>query len=196
MKKYLIYSLLASMAIFYSCKKENSNTNTAIQGTYKLKYLTSNTNNTITGSDGEKSVTTSDYTTIDNLGTITFDGTRVTTVGVSYTINAVAKGYMYQDNQLLDSSSYPFNFTIPPFSSMASYQLVGTDSIYFPQSTLTTGLGGSGTIQSGASGGRYTINGALLTIKQTALKDSTFMASGITFQVKESAIVSIVMEKQ
>ena len=196
MKRYLIYSLLAGMVIFYSCKKENSNTNPALQGNYKLKYFTSNTNSTITGSDGEKSVTTSDYTTINNLGTIAFDGSNLTTVGVTYTINAVAKGYIYQDNLLLDSSSFPFNFTVPPFSSVASYQLAGTDSIYFPQGALTTGLGGSGNIQYGASGGRYTLNGALLTITQTALKDSSFIASGVTFQMKESAVISIVMEKQ
>jgi len=132
MKRYLIYSLLAGMVIFYSCKKENSNTNPALQGNYKLKYFTSNTNSTITGSDGEKSVTTSDYTTINNLGTIAFDGSNLTTVGVTYTINAVAKGYIYQDNLLLDSSSFPFNFTVPPFSSVASYQLAGTDSNLFP----------------------------------------------------------------
>ena len=71
------------MVIFYSCKKENSNTNTSIQGTYKLKYFTANTNSTLTGSDGEKSVTTSDYTTINNLGTIAFDGSNLTTVGVN-----------------------------------------------------------------------------------------------------------------
>lgn len=189
MKKYLLYSLLAGMIVFYSCKKDSSNTDTSIKGTYEFKYLTSKTNSTITDSDGGKSVTTSDYTTINNQGTIAFDGSNITTVGVTYTVDAVAKVYFYQDNQFLDSSSYPFNLTIPPISAVASYKLVGADSIYFPQGSLTTE-------QYGSSGGHYTLNGTLLTITQTYAKDSTYVDSGTTYQVKDSAVSSMVMQKQ
>lgn len=193
MKRFLNYSLLAALVIFYSCKKDNANT--SIQGTYQLKYFTSKTNSTITGSDGEKSVTTSDYTTINNGGTFAFDNSKFTATGITYTINSMASAYFYQDNQLIDSVSSPFNFTVPAISSAGSYQLIG-DSIYFPQGVLTTGLGGSGSSQSTASGGIYTLNDKLLTITEIFSKDSTFMDSGITFQMKESAVSSIVMEKQ
>ena len=76
---------------------------------------------------------------------------------------------------------------------MATYKLVGADSIYFPQGSLASGMGAT---QSGPSGGRYTLNGNLLTINQAGSKDSTFQDSGETYHMTESVVASIVMEKQ
>lgn len=75
MKKYLIAGSLGTVVMLASCKKDDSteNTNSAIEGNYKLKYCTSQTNSTVTSTDGEKTVTTTDYTTINNQGTITFN---------------------------------------------------------------------------------------------------------------------------
>lgn len=197
MTKHLLFSLLTTIVILSSCKKDSSGTNTsAIQGTYKLKYLTSKTNSTAIGTDGEKIVTTSDYTTINNQGTLIFDNSKLTATGLTYAVDAKAFYYLYQDNQLVDSSSFPFTFTLPASNAVAAYKLIGADSIYFPQGSLTTGVGGMGSSQSGASGGRYTLTGNLLTITQNGSRDSTFEDSGITFRMNESAISSIVMEKQ
>jgi hypothetical protein len=198
MKKHFALCLLTVIVILSSCQKESStDSNTAtIEGTYKLKYLTSKTNSTITGDDGEKAVTTSDYTTIDNQGTILFDNSNLSATGLTYTVDTIANVYLYQDNQLINSSSYPFQFTLPVSNSVASYKLIGADSIYFPGGSLTSGVGGSGSIPTGPSGGRYSLNGKLLTLTQNASKDSTFVDSGITFHMTESAVSSVVMEKQ
>ena len=198
MKNYLTLSLLAGVIILASCKKEdNTDNNTSgVQGSYKLKYLTASTNSTITGTDGEKAVTVSDYTTINNQGTILFDNSNITSTGLAYTVDTLANYYLYQDNELLDSGSYSFTFTLPPSNSAGAYKLIGADSIYFPQGSLTTGVGGMGSMQSGASGGRYKFSGNLLTITQTTSKDSTFEDSNVTFHQNESAVASIVMEKQ
>ena len=197
MKKHFALSLLTVIVILISCKKEsNTDNNAAIEGTYKLKYLTAKTNSTITGDDGEKAVTISDYTTIDNQGTIVFDNSNLSATGLSYTVDTIANVYLYQDNQLINSSSYPFQFTLPASNSVASYKLIGADSIYFPGGSLTAGVGGNGSIQAGPSGGRYSLNGKLLTLTQNASKDSTFIESGVTFHMSESAVSSVVMEKQ
>lgn len=198
MKSYTIVSLVAFIIILASCKKENTtNNNTAaIQGTYKLKYLTSKTNSTAIGTGGEKVVTTSEYTTINNQGIIVFDNSNLTATNLTYSVQTVASSYLYQDNDLIDSLSYPFTFTLPESNSEAAYKLIGADSIYFPQGSLTSGVGSTGSTQLNASGGRYSFNGNLLTITQIASKDSTFENSGITFHLNESAVSSVVMEKQ
>ena len=197
MKKHFALCVLTAIVTLISCKKEsNTDDNPTIEGTYKLKYLTSKTNSTIIGDDGEKAITTSDYTTIDNQGTIVFDNSNLSATGLSYTVDTIANVYLYQDNQLINSSSYPFNFTLPASNSVASYKLIGADSIYFPGGSLTAGVGGTGSIQAGPSGGRYTLAGNLLTLTQNVSKDSTFIESGVTFHMNESAVSSVVMEKQ
>jgi hypothetical protein len=181
-----------------SCKKDNNTDSNAagIQGTYKFKYLTAKTNSTATSTDGEKTITTSDYTTINNQGTIVFDNSNLTSTALAYAVDTQAKYSLFEGADLIDSSSYPFTFTLPPSNSLASCKLVGADSIYFPQGSITSGAGGSGSIQGGASGGRYSWNGKLLTIIQNGSKDSTFEDSGETVHLIESAVSSVVLEKQ
>jgi hypothetical protein len=198
MKNYLALSLLSAAIILMSCGKgkNSNNSTTSIQGTYKLMYLSSKTNSTISGNDGEKSITTSDYTTTDNQGTIVFSNSTLTSAGLTYTVNTDARYSFFQDNLLTDSSSIPFTFTLPASSSVASYKLVGADSIYFPQGSVTSGIGAGGTMQSGANGGRYSISGNQLTLTQNGYRDSSFVDTGVTFQVVESAISTIVLQKQ
>jgi hypothetical protein len=194
MKKHLILSLLTCILILGSCKKDNDTTPTSIEGTYKIKSLSAKTNAIVTGSDGEKIVTTSDYTTINNQGTLVFDPSNLTYTGLTYSIDAEAKYYIYLDNELLDSSIFPLQFTLPSTNGAAPYKLIGADSIYFPQGSVTSGA--MGNTQTLASGGRYSFNGNLLTITQHVSKDSTFQDSGDTFNLTESGVSIIVIEKQ
>ncbi len=196
MKKYLLPGLLMAIVMLASCKKDdNKNTNaTGIQGTYKLKYLTASINNTETATDGEKTVSITDYTTINNQGTLIFDNANLSYTGLSYSVDTQAKYYIYQDNELLDSASFPFKANLPSSSGTGVYKLVGADSIYFPQGSVTSGMGGSA--QTTASGGRYSFSGNLLTIIQHVIKDSTFEDSGETIHMNVSGVTSTVLEKQ
>jgi hypothetical protein len=85
---------------------------------------------------------------------------------------------------------------IPATNSTVHYKLIGSDSIYFQNGSMTSGIAGNGTIQSGGNGGRYTLSGNLLTLKQNSSKDSTFQLSGVTFHMVESALATVVLEKQ
>jgi len=197
MKRNLLLLLSSILIIPVSCNKDQTNPGSnAIQGTYKLKSISAKTNSTITGTDGEKEITVSDYTTINNAGTIVIDGSKFLATGLSYEVNSTTTASFYQDNQFIDSFSMPFNVIIPSTNSTAPYKLVGTDSIYFQNGSLTSGIAGNGSSQSGANGGRYTLSGNLLTIKQNASKDSTFQDSGVTFHMVETALATVVMEKQ
>ena len=194
MKTLIVPLLLLTITVFTSCKKDSSGSNNpAVEGTYKLKYITAKTNSTISGSLGDKAVTTSDYTTINNGGTVTFSNGILSATGLTYTVDTEAKLSEYQDANLLDSTSYPFTFTLPQSNSSGSYKFVGSDSIYFPQGGITATVDGNGYYQSSAGGGHYSFNGTLLTISQSAMKDSTFDDSGETYNMIESASTSIVM---
>jgi hypothetical protein len=194
MKRNSYLCLLVIITVIASCKKDDAKTSSSsIEGTYSFKGLTAKTNSTITGDDGEKVVTVTNYSTTNNMGTVVFDNSKVTNTGLSYSVNSIATGYFYEDNVLIDSTSYPFTVSIPATNSVSSYQLIGADSIYFPNGSISSGLAGGESIP---SGGRYTIAGNLLTISMRVAKDSSFTDSGIEFQMVESAITSIELEKQ
>jgi hypothetical protein len=189
--------LSSIVMILISCSKNHTNPDTAsIQGTYKLKSLSAKTNSTVTDSDGEKIVTLSDYTSINNSGIVVVDGSKFSATGLSYEVNSTSTGYLYEDNALIDSFSSPFNVKIPPFNSTAPYKLIGADSIYWQNGSITSVIAGSGIIQNGGNGGTYTLSGNLLTIKQYGSTDSTFQDSGITFHKVDIALATVVMEKQ
>ena len=197
MKKLFVPVLLSTVILFSACKKDKSSSgNSAIEGTYKFKYISAKTNSTISGSLGDKAVTTSDYTTTNNGGTVTISNGTLTATGLTYTVDTEAKVYEYNGTDLLDSTSFPFTFTLPQSNSSGQYKLIGSDSIYFPQGSITATVDANGNYQSGAGGGHYSFNGTLLTITQSATKDSTFDDSGETYNMIDSASASIVMEKQ
>jgi hypothetical protein len=188
----LMFSSIAILLV--SCKKDDANSNaTAIQGTYKLKSVSAKTNSTITGTDGEKAVTVADYTSTNNAGTVVIDASKFTTTGLSYEVNATSTSSFYQDGEFVDSMSSPFHVVIPATSSSAPYKLIGTDSIYFQNGSITSGLTAG---EFAGNGGKYTVSGNLLTLKQNGSKDSTFQESGITFHMVESVLATIILEKQ
>jgi hypothetical protein len=185
------------MILLGSCKKDDTKaSSTDIQGTYKFKSISAKTSSTITGTDGEKEIAVSDYSSINNAGIVVIDSSNFTSTGLSYEVNSSITASFYQDNQFVDSISEPFNVVIPATNSTAPYKLIGSDSIYFQNGSMTSGIAGNGTIQNGANGGRYTLNGNLLTIKQNGSKDSTVQLSGVTFHMVESALATVVLEKQ
>jgi len=199
MKKLIAPTFLSIVILLTSCTKDKDSANSAsaIDGTYKFTSLSSSTNSTLTDMNGSKVVTTSNYTTINNGGTAIFSNGSLTSTGLTYTVDTQAKAIYYQDNQILDSLSYPFTFTLPLSNSVGQYKIISSDSIYFPQGGLTAPVDGSNPYQpSTGGGGRYKLSGKTLTITQLSLKDSTFTDSGDTYKMKESATTSIMLERQ
>ena len=196
MKKYVSVVLLAMTVLVFSCEKDDTATHTgSIEGNYIFKYLTSQTSSTLTDDEGGKAVSLANYTTTDNKGTVVIDANKITTTGFTYSVNATSSNYFYQDNQLVDSVNFPLIITIPPISSAVSYKLLGSDSIFVADGLVPAG-GVGGVTNSGGSGGRYKLEGNVLTITQHFSKDSVFTDTGIQYRLQESALSSIVMEKQ
>lgn len=192
--KQLLY-LFAALAIIASCKKDDTKTNaTGIDGTYKFNGIHATTNSTITTDDGEKTITLSDWTSTNNQGTLVFENGQVTNTNFSYSVNSVSKGYYYQDNLLMDSVSSPLVVTIPTTNSVSTYQLIGSDSIYFPKGGFVAI--GSTTTTSNPGGGHYKLSGNQLILNVSGTKDSTFSDSGVMYNVQQSVVSSIVLLKQ
>ena len=78
MKKLIAPTLLSIVILIASCTKEKDNINTAsaIDGTYKFTSVSASTNSTLTDTYGNNVVTTSDYTSINNGGTAIFNNGR------------------------------------------------------------------------------------------------------------------------
>lgn len=197
MKKLPLLLLAVLTIAFISCKKEKSDSSSAdIEGTYTFKGTTANTISAISViGTGEKAVTTTEYTTTDNAGTIVIQSGIMTATDLTYSIDTRAKYEYYVNGVLDDTLSVPFQFTLPAISSASTYKIIGEDSIYFPNSTILSGMDPS-TMHGGASGGRFAINGNQLVLKMNLTRDTTFSQDGHTMNQTQTIIANMVMEKQ
>src|SRR5258706_4132952 len=138
MKKFFLVVLTA--IAFAACQKEsNSPQQIDLVGSWNFTSLNAQTQ-TVAEYDffgtAEKSISTSEYTTTNNAGTVTFDGSVMNTVGLTYTVSTSVKTYTYENDVLIDSAELPFTYTLPSTNSTAEYELIGSDSIYFPNGSF------------------------------------------------------------
>ncbi len=198
MSRYSTVGVIVLIVILASCKKDSENkpTSDALEGTYTFKYITSKQDGSTATSFGAKAVTAVEWTSINNGGTIQFSNSTTSGSGLTYEVDAEGKYYIYDGTDLLDSLDLPIVYTLPPSNATGTYQLIGADSIYFPQGSIASSVPASGSTPVVANGGRYAWNGKLLTITQTYSKDSTYMDSGETIHILQSAVTKLVLEKQ
>jgi hypothetical protein len=98
-----------------------------------------------------KVITTSDYTTDNNSGTVKFDGTNMTSTDIAFSVNTVAKMVMYANGLPSASQDMPFSATMPPNSATVGYKKIGTDSLYFSTGVMT-GLSSNGSVDTKPAG--------------------------------------------
>jgi len=191
MKLLLPTSLLLLFAT--ACKKD-SGEKSAVDGNWNFTSLSATTSSTEVvdygGGDVEKTVTTSNYTTTDNKGTVAIGGGVMTAKGLSYTVSTDESYVYYVNDVQQDAGTLPFSFTLPPINSVTSFKLVGADSIYFP----TGGFSSMGT--SGASGGKYALSGNTLTMIMKL--DTSFVdnSQGFPIQKHDVATETTVLTRQ
>jgi hypothetical protein len=204
MKPKLPFLLCASLTLFlWACKKSSNlpaPTNT-IAGTYTLVSLHVKVTGTDQASQGgvtAKTITYTDYTTIDNGGTITITPDSMYATDMTYTVDTSVMVYEYENGQLLDSLVYPFYFNLPPTSSASKYRLITNDSIYYYGGGLIDpGLsGGSGTTTTQGGGGRYVLSGNILTLTSHLSQSYTDNSQGFPISVVNKGIETVVLQKQ
>jgi hypothetical protein len=221
MRKYHVFlQIITVVMLLISCRKETSKEGgtSPVGGTPTDTTATggdtSNTSNTEVGnwkfislhatvlqtteytqdSNAVKSVTSSDYTTENNDGTIKFDGSKMTSTGLTYSVNTIAKGYSYFNGSPEDTVEAPFAFTLPPYSSTTPYKKVGTDSLYFDSGAGS--IGGTST-QSVPAGYKLKFDGDKMTMTTKADEVKTELNPlGFTQTTTNHAAVVITLQKK
>jgi hypothetical protein len=167
-----------------ACKKSNSggtsSSTNPLTGTWNFVDLNSNANLTATESGfvSGKIVDITDFTTIDNSGTITFTADSMSGSGVGYTIDTTYTTYTYVGSTN-DTVTTPYTTTVAPTSSSTSYQLVGSDSIYFGSGTpFYVSLYAGDTVK--IEGAHFSISGNTLTLTSTIDQAGNVTYEGIT----------------
>jgi len=139
----------------------------------------------------EKTVTTSDYTSTDNKGTVTISGGVMTSKGVSYSVSTEFSYIYYINDVEDDSGTQPFSFSLPAFNSVANFKLIGADSLVF-----TGGASSLGGPTGGATGAKYSISGNTLTMivkLDTAFVDNSY---GFPMQKHDVATQTTILTRQ
>lgn len=145
-------------------------------------------------SQSVKAISTSNFTSQNNAGTVTFDSSNMTATGVSMTINTTAKTLVYINGALLDSLQTPLNETLPPQNATSTYKKIGADSLYFQNGGFLDVITG-GMLPSAPTGCKLAFSGN--TMKMTIVYDTvtTQDYQGIPAKVTIRAVLVATMQK-
>ncbi len=176
----------------------NGTGTSSIVGTWKFDSLYASTKNVSEYTDMDSDFTTVtliNYNSKHNTGTVTFNAdSTCSSSNLSYSVDTTANAYNYENGVLLDTTAQAFSFSIDSSSITRTYELIGSDSIYFPQGFIATSA--STTTQAPSSGGRININGNTLTLTATIYRDTTFEYGGFPVHSIDSAKTIITLTKQ
>ena len=200
MRKALILYTVVMAGCFIACKKDNNNASagaSSLTGSWKFMGMHATTSATAIDNGGgfnTKIVTTSDYTTTANGGTVAISGSTMTGTGITYAANIIAFATEYEDNILLDTFSTSLPFTIPATNTSSEFEVIGKDSIHYTGSN-PFGSGGSGT--PAATGSKFTVSGNILTLTSYVVQDKAQdEGGGETLTQHETATVVTTLQKQ
>lgn len=199
MKKItVVLTTVIFLIALVSCSKDKNNAMAGadITGTYKFISLQAKTNSTVESVSGSyitKTVTTSDYTSLNNAGTIKIDASKFVTSNFSYSINSTAISTVYENGSVFDKFTFPFQATIPTTSGTWAYKRISADSLYFDSGSVFIGSSAS-TPQPGGAKIKY-VNGTL-TMYGTAIKSTITKNQDETVTNTASVVSVITLQKQ
>jgi hypothetical protein len=200
MRKMTGFAILSVIFFcFIACKKDNNTSTSAssLSGSWKFTGMHATTSATAVDKGSgfnTKIVTTSDYHTTANGGTVSISDNTMAGTGITYSANIVAFATEYEDDIQLDTFSTTLPFTVPATNSTSEFEVIGKDSIHYTGSNIF-GSGGSGT--PAATGSKFSISGNILTITSSVVQDtSQDEGGGETLTQHETAIVVTTLQKQ
>lgn len=204
MKKYLILLAAVFSLFFFSCQKEadfdiisnNGNSEIDLSGTWKFvnsRVKTLATNEVTATGNTAKTVTTSDYTTENNTGTVVFNSQSMSYDSLSYSINTIARGTLYNNGVLLDTFSMPLQFTIPATKGQTPFTRITSDSLNFQGATSIFNNPSQTTRPSGVKIKREQDK---LYLTQKVNESSITTDQGQTMRSNQQAEVVIILQKK
>jgi hypothetical protein len=184
-----------------ACKKSNSSggnpSTNALTGTWNFTQEAANANISASESIGPISATVLDianFRTINNTGTVVFTADSAAANQVGYMIDTTYTSYT-NIGGVMDTVVSPLTDTIAPASSSVAYQMIGTDSIYFPSGS-PFGVNVTNGQMAQINGGHFTIVGNV--IKLTSIINQTMneTLNGITVPTTAKISSTITLTKQ
>jgi hypothetical protein len=165
---------------------------TDITGNWKFvsfSAVTQSTNQFTLAGLTAKTVTNSDYTTTNNTGTVTITSNNMTINAVSYDVADTAFAFYYENNVLIDTISQGFGFHLPSYNATSTYKRVNQDSIYINSQVLDPSV-------SGGSGYRISLNGNILKMTTSIVKDTSINMGGYVASQHETATAVTTLQRQ
>ncbi len=195
--KNLFLHFLVIVIVFTSCKKENSNPSSIdIKGTWKFIEMEVKATSIKEFSDEsgkQKTISINDFTTVNNSGTVVFDGSKASLNDLTYTINTVTKAEVYMNDQLVQTVEMPLTAPVPATSSSSDYKLIGSDSIHFDNGTM---FFNNMSQEVDASGAKLSLQGNILYMTSTINDIRTEVIQGINILSTTNAITRVKLQRQ
>jgi hypothetical protein len=205
MKISKLLLLLSTVIAFTACQKELkfddglANTDSSsVVGAWKFISMQTDMNLTLEGEQNGvpmSVVATSNYTTINNGGTITFDNNQMIAAGLTYSVDAIAKATVYVAGIPVNTSDVPITGTVPPTDDTGAYEQFGADSIYVQSGALAI-LDPGGVLQNTGLGFKlkWIGNQMTMTTRIQTITSEDYMGIPVTANADITAVFTL--EKQ
>ncbi|HMI61899.1 MAG TPA: hypothetical protein VK518_13355 [Puia sp.] len=206
LRKHAYFLVIGFLLLLTACSKNTSKPNgssnsTQLVGSYDFLYMTTNINVTESVSLAGQTasvVILSGYKTEQNTGTVVFSADSAMGNGIGYSYDTTAMFIETQPGVGPDTTVQVLSGSVPPTTSTSKYQIIGTDSVYFPGGVL-----GTGAITAGApitiappTGGHFTIKGDTLTITTKINQTYPDNINGIPTTATAAVNATIILLKQ
>jgi hypothetical protein len=198
LNRFALLSVVFFLLVFSACKKSNNSGTNPLTGSWTFAAEKSNANITASESLGPISINVLaivDFRTIDNAGTFTFTADSLKGIGVGYTIDTTYDTYVTTGG-VTDTTVSPLKTTVASTNSAASYQLIGQDSIYFPNGSPFAVSVDTGQAPVEIKGAHFSISGSTLTLTSTFTQTGNETVNGFTAPTTGHISSVITMTKQ
>ncbi|HUB61075.1 MAG TPA: hypothetical protein VL978_10255 [Puia sp.] len=200
LKRSSFLAIALCLLFSVSCKKSNHSGGSGsnpLTGTWTFDGETSNADITSTISIGPISgqvINLIVFRTTNNAGSLTFTSDSLNAVGVGYSIDTTYTT-IESAGGVSDTTISPLSATVQPTNTSVSYQLIGQDSIYFPNGSPFALNVDSTSPPIQINGAHFTISGTTLTITSTINQSGNETINGITAPTT-AAIKSVITLSQ
>ncbi len=172
LRKHAYFLVIGFLLLLTACSKNTSDpgssNSTQLVGNYSFLYMTTNINVTESVSFAGQTATVvilSGYQTQQNTGTVVFTADSAVGNGIGYSYDTTATVIETDPGSKPDTTVQSLTGTVPATSSASKYQVIGTDSVYFPGGVLGGGgITGAPAAVAPPTGGHFAIQGDTLII--------------------------------
>ncbi len=174
LRKHAYFLVMGFLLLLAACSKNTSRPNgssnsTQLVGSYSFLYMTTKINVTESASFAGQTITgliLAGYKTQQNTGIVVFSADSAMANGIGYSYDTTATVITNVPGAAPDTTVQAFTGSVPATTSSSEYQIIGTDSVYFPGGVLGAGgiTTGAGAAIAPPTGGHFTISGDTLII--------------------------------